>query len=94
MIFLEALGLSCTSAKFPEPSTKFGIPLTEDAPMSGSNGENKENKDPQIVVLDHAKMERRKRVPEQSDVAHAAPAYAKKEQIALTSKFSTRIQQK
>ena len=67
--------------------------MVADSHLSRQNGGNRENEDPQIVVLDHAKMER-KQVPEQSEFEHAAPAYAKKEQIALTSKFSTKIQQK
>ena len=82
-----------SSAKLPEPFTKYGTPLVADSHSSRQNGGNRENEDPQIVVLDHAKMER-KQVPEQSEFEHAAPAYAKKEQIALTSKFSTKIQKK
>ena len=80
---------SCTSAKLLKPSMKLGLPLTEDAQMSGTNGNNGENnEDPQIVVLDHA---------EQNKIALTG---AKKEQrvlqdqTALALIFFIQIQQK
>ena len=78
--------------KIAEPFSKYGTPLVADYHLSRQNGGNRENEDPQIVVLDHAKMERIKQVSEQSEVEHAAPAYAKKEQIVPTSFFKTKIQ--
>ena len=80
---------SCTSAELPKPYTKLGTPLVADSHLSRQNGGNRENQDPQIDVLDCAKMERIKQVPVHSEVERAAPAYEKKEQIAFT-----KIQQK